>query len=235
MVDAEGDAVRFEKSKALELVTWLATHRTRSSRAAARTALWDLDVRDATFANVVSDARRSLARHLPPPSGEEWVRRTLTEELVLHDGVATDADVIRAHVAHARGRPPQEAMTLLRPAVDLVRGVPFSTTGYLWPDTEGIASDFVLLATSVTAEYARLALEVGDTEAVFWATGLGLNVIAGQETLIGLRMEAHAGAGDLSGVRVEWESYERTLDGDPWSDGEPAPKLVALRRQLLSR
>jgi hypothetical protein len=98
VVDAEGDAVRFEKSKALELVTWLATHRTRSSRAAARTALWDLDVRDATFANVVSDARRSLARHLRPPSGEEWVRRTLTEELVLHDGVVSDAEVTRVPV-----------------------------------------------------------------------------------------------------------------------------------------
>ena len=47
-------------------------------------------------------------------------------------------------------------------------------------------------------------------------------------------MRAHARAGDLSGVRLEWESYERVLDADPWSDGEPAPKLVLLRRQLLS-
>ena len=32
----------------------------RPVRTAARTALWELDVRDATFANVVSEARRSL-------------------------------------------------------------------------------------------------------------------------------------------------------------------------------
>ena len=38
----------------------------RASRSAARTALWDLDVRDATFANVVSEARRAMARHVPP-------------------------------------------------------------------------------------------------------------------------------------------------------------------------
>ena len=47
-------------------------------------------------------------------------------------------------------------------------------------------------------------------------------------------MRAHARAGDLSGVRQEWESYERVLNADPWSDGEPAPKLVLLRRELLS-
>ena len=75
---------------------------------------------------------------------------------------------------------------------------------------------------------------MGDVDGVFWATGHGLKVLPGHEELIALRMRAHARAGDLSGVRHEWESYERVLDADPWSDGEPAPKLVLLRRQLLS-
>jgi hypothetical protein len=35
-------------------------------------------------------------------------------------------------------------------------------------------------------------------------------------------------------VRQEWESYERVITADPWSDGEPAPKLVELRRALLA-
>ena len=56
-----------------------------------------------------------------------------------------------------------------------------------------------------------------------------------QSGLIALRMRAHAQQGDLSGVRVEWEAYERVLNADPWSDGEPAEKLVALRRELLSK
>ncbi len=47
-------------------------------------------------------------------------------------------------------------------------------------------------------------------------------------------MRAHHRTGDLSGVRLEWETYERVLDADPWSGGEPASKLVALRRELLS-
>jgi hypothetical protein len=69
---------------------------------------------------------------------------------------------------------------------------------------------------------------------VFWATGKGLRVLPGHEELIALRMRAHARAGDLAGVRQEWESYERVLVADAWSDGEPAPKLLALRRELLS-
>ena len=56
----------------------------------------------------------------------------------------------------------------------------------------------------------------------------------GHEELIALRMRAHACAGDLAGVRHEWECYERTLHADPWGDGEPAPKLVLLRRELLA-
>ncbi len=93
----------------------------------------------------------------------------------------------------------------------------------------------MLLATNVTAEYAKLALASGDVDGVFWATGRGLQVLAGQEALIALRMRAHAEAGDLSGVRLEWEAYERVINADPWSDGEPAPKLVDLRKELLAR
>ena len=70
---------------------------------------------------------------------------------------------------------------------------------------------------------------------MFWATSTGLRVLPGQEALIALRMQAHADAGDLSGVRLEWETYERVINADPWSDGEPAAKLVLLRRQLLSK
>ena len=235
VVDREEQPAKFERSKTLELVTWLVTHRARASRSAARTALWDLDVRDATFANVVSEARRAMARHVPPPGGEEWLRRTMTDELSLHDEVVADADVVRRRFERARAVGGTEAMALLRPAVELVNELPFTGTSYLWPDAEGITSNLVLLSTNVTAEYAKLALAAGDVDGVFWATGRGLRVLAGQEALIALRMRAHAEAGDLSGVRLEWEAYERVVNADPWSDGEPAPKLVALRRELLAR
>jgi len=228
-----GEAGSFERSKTVELIAWLTTHRDRATRSGARTALWDLDVRDATFANVVSEARRALARMVLPPEGEEWVARTLTEQLPVHDLVATDADLVEDRLAHARVQPPSQAIETLRPAVELVRDMPFAGTSYLWPDAEGITSNLVLLAITATAEFAGHALSLGDTDGVFWATGTGLRVLPGHEELISLRMQAHARAGDLAGVRQEWESYERVLVADAWSDGEPAPKLLALRRELL--
>lgn len=234
VIDGDGRSATFERSKALELIAWLTLHRDRSTRAGARTALWELDVRDATFANVVSEARRAMARLVEPPADLEWLGRTLTEVLPLHDAVVTDVDVVRRRLDLARVQPPELAIETLRPAVELIRDLPFAGTGYLWPDAEGITSNLVLLATSAATELAGHFLSMGDIDGVFWATGQGLKVLPGHEELIALRMRAHARAGDLSGVRLEWESYERVLNADPWSDGEPAPKLVMLRRELLS-
>jgi hypothetical protein len=232
--DTTGQPARFERSKTVELIAWLATHRDRSTRTGARTALWELDVRDATFANVVSEARRGLARLVPPPDGEEWVGRTLSEQLPLHARVVTDAELVRTRLDRARLQPPDQALRTLRPAVELIRDMPFAGTSYLWPDAEGITSNLVLLAMSAATEFAGHALSVGDIDGVFWATGRGLQVLPAHEELIGLRMRAHARAGDLAGVRQEWEAYERVLVADTWSDGEPAPKLLALRHELLS-
>ena len=233
VVDREGAPVAFERSKTLELVAWLATHRDRSTRSNARTALWEQDVRDATFANVVSEARRAMARCVPPPEGEEWVGRTLTDSLPLHSRVVSDADLVELALASARLQPPPEAIATLRPVVDSISGLPFEGTSYLWPDPEGLTSHLILLATTAAAELATHYLSVDDIEGVFAATGRGLRVLPGHEQLIGLRMRAHAGAGDHAGVRQEWESYERMIVADPWSDGEPSPKLVELRHELL--
>ena len=234
VVDRDGNGGTFQRSKTVELIAWLATHREQATRSAARTALWELDVRDATFANVVSEARRALGRLVPPPDGEEWLARTLNESLPLHARVVTDVDLIRQRVEHAQVAPPAHAIDVLRPAVEMIHGLPFAGSSYLWPDADGLTSNLVLLATTAAAELAAHALSMGDTDLVFWATGQGLKVLPGHEELIGLRMRAHARAGDLSGVRQEWESYERVITADSWSDGEPAPKLLDLRRELLT-
>ena len=200
----------------------------------ARTALWDLAVRDATFSNVVSDARRAMAKLVVPPTGQEWIGRTMNEDLPLHDMVVSDVDLLADRVAAARGLDPHDAIAVLRPGVALINGMAFEGTSYLWPDAEGITSAHVLLATSAAGELAGHYLAVGDIDGVFWATGQGLKVLAGHEELIALRMRAHALRGDLAGVRSEWDSYERAINADSWSDAEPSPKLVELRRELLS-
>jgi nucleoid-associated protein YgaU len=234
VVDADGRSAVFERSKAMELVVWLGLHRDYPTRSKARNALWELDVRDATFANVVSDARRGMARLVSPPDGEEWIGRTLTENLPLHERVLTDADLLEARLDYVRNLPALDVVEVLRPGVELVSGLPFAGTSYLWTDAEGLPSSMILLTTAACTVLGQAYLALGDTEGVFWATGRGLKVLAGHEELIGLRMRAHANAGDLSGVRQEWEAYERALHADQWSSGEPSPKLVELRRELLA-
>ena len=230
----DGEPVGFDRSKAQELVVWLTQHRRRPTRMSARTALWDLAVRDATFSNVVSDARRAMARLVVPPVGQEWIGRTMNEDLPLHDMVVSDVDLLADRVAAARGLDAHDAIAVLRPGVALVNGMAFEGTSYLWPDAEGITSALVLLATSAARDLAGHYLTIGDVDGVFWATGQGLKVLAGHEELIALRMRAHAFRGDLAGVRSEWDSYERAISADSWSDAEPSPKLVELRRELLS-
>jgi DNA-binding SARP family transcriptional activator len=234
VVSADGASVPFERSKALELVVWLAVHRERPTRSKARAALWETSVTAATFSNVVSDARRSMARVVPPPSDDEWVARTLTDEMSLHPLVLTDADLLALRVEAARRMPSYEAIDVLRPGLELVAGLPFESSSYLWPDAEGHTSALVLLATDAASELAAHYLALGDIDGVFWATGQGLKVLSAHEELIGMRMRAHAARGDRSGVRHEWESYERALAADPWSAADPSPKLVALRADLLT-
>ncbi len=231
---ADGAPVAFDRSKAEELVVWLSQHRSRPTRTAARTALWDLAVRDATFSNVVSDARRAMARVVPPPAGSEWVGRTMNEDLPLHDLVVSDAELLADRVAAARHLDTSAAIAVLHPGVALIQGMPFAGTSYLWPDAEGTTSALVLLATTAAAELAAHYLSIDEVDGVFWATGQGLKVLAGHEELIALRMRAYAHRGDLAGVRSEWESYERALVADTWAAAEPSPKLVHLRRELLS-
>lgn len=231
---ANGDLVGFDRSKAQELVVWLSQHRRRPTRSSARTALWDVVVQDATFSNVVSDARRAMARVVTPPAGQEWLGRTMNDDLPLHELVVSDTDLLADRFAASRGLDAPAAIAVLRPGVELIHGMPFAGTSYLWPDAEGITSALVLLATSAAADLAAHYLTIGDIDGVFWSTGQGLKVLAGHEELIALRMRAHAYRGDLAGVRGEWDSYERAVNADTWAAAEPSPKLVELRRELLS-
>ena len=233
LVDRAGSPVAFERAKALELVVWLVEHRGSGTRRGARAALWETEVQDATFANVVSDARRNMARLVSPAAGEEWIARSLDEQLVIHDQLVSDADLLVARVAHARGQPPREATSTVRAGLELVREAPFTASTYLWPDAEGVTSQVMLVITEAATLMAEHCLTAGDLNGVFWATGKGLLAVPGHEELIALRMRAYGSSGDLAGVRAEWASYERVLHADRWSAGEPALKLLELRRELL--
>jgi hypothetical protein len=235
-VDAEtrnGIPISFEKSKSLELLAWLTTHRERPTRVAARTALWEISVQDATFNNVVSGLRRGLASGSVGVDQIEFLPKTFTDHLSIHGSVITDVDVLNNAVSFVKNRGDRESWFGLLDALDRVRDLPFAGTDYLWPDSEGITSNFILSVITGSIMAAEHALQQGDTEGVFWATGQGLKVLHGHEELVALRMRAYGDAGDRAGVNAEWSSYERSLLHDSWSGGAPSPRIVALKRELI--
>jgi hypothetical protein len=234
VVNRRGEPAPFERAKALELVAWLAQHRARSTRTGARTAMWESDVRDATFANVVSDARRALASLAVAPDGQEWLGRTYGDHLPLHSLVVTDAELLAARLEHARRQEAAAAVATLREGLAGVHDAPYAGTAWLWPDGAGLPSNLTLLVTNAATLMAGRCLELGDHDGVFWATEQGMKVLPGHDELVCLRMHAHAAAGNLAGVRQEFESYERVVTADVWGDGSLSIKVVALRNRLLA-
>jgi hypothetical protein len=235
-VDAEtrnGVPISFEKSKSLELLAWLTTHRERPTRVAARTALWEISVQDATFNNVVSGLRRGLASGSVGIKQIEFLPKTFTDHLSIHGSVITDVDVLNNAVGLVKNRGDRESWFDLLDALGRVRDLPFAGTDYLWPDSEGITSNFILSVITGSVMAAEHALQQGDIEGVFWATGQGLKVLHGHEELVALRMRAYGDVGDRAGVNAEWASYERSLLHDSWSGGFPSPRIVALKHELI--
>jgi two-component SAPR family response regulator len=223
---AVGETVTFPRGRSLELLAWLVTHRDRPTRSAARTAMWDAEVRGATFNNVVSDLRRSLGS----VDGRLVLDRSPDDRLLLAPSVASDAELLESALVRFRRSP--DDVNELRAALGRVRDLPFSGSGYLWPDTEGITSSLVLLVVRASEALAGTALERGDIDGVFWATGRGLSVLRNHEGLVELRMRAHASRGDSSAVNEEWRSYERIARREGDLRAGPS-RMSALRDQLV--
>ena len=215
---ADGIKPTFEKSRSVELLAWLVTHRDRPTRAAARTAMWESDVQNATFNNIVSDLRTGLQAFYAG-TGAVGLEKSFDERLRVDTGIISDADLLdRAlHAYMTSNGEPQRSD--LRAALCMVREMPFLGADYLWPDPEGITSNIVHLIVSASRIVAEDALERDEFDEVFFATGQGLKVLRNHEGLIGLRMRAYAKRGDLAGVRHEWERYASSLD-ESWAEGE---------------
>jgi hypothetical protein len=180
--------VQFRKSKSVELLCWLALHRDRPTASAARTALWEIDVEDATFHNVLSELRRGLSS----VGHDDAAGRVNRQRLFLADGVVTDAELLRkvlreAELQERQSREFQEVIEKLLSVLQLVRGLPFADSGYAWADAEGITSTFVWLVTKAIDCVCDLADECGDEAAMLEATAAGLRMSPGEETFLARR------------------------------------------------
>jgi hypothetical protein len=194
VVDNNHSEVQFRKSKSLELLCWLSLHRDRPTVSAARTALWEVDVEDATFHNVLSELRRGLNSH--GITDAAW--RATKQRLALDPLIFTDAELFRrvllaidddeSELSTAR------ALEELCGVLALVRGLPFAGEDYAWADAEGITSTFVWLVTRAVETATQLAKHLNDDAALLAAATAGLRMMPGDERFSQLRDDSVSAA-----------------------------------------
>jgi hypothetical protein len=194
--------------------------------------MWETNVQNATFNNVVSDLRTALQASMDE-SEDVALGKTFDEYFALHPSVISDVDLLDAAVQSYCNNPDEHTRETLRSTLSLVRDMPFLGADYLWPDPEGITSNIVHLIVSASQLLAEDDLVRGNTKNVFAATGQGLKVLRGHEGLIGLRMRAYALEGNTSGVLQEWERYESVLRGQYGEQDWLSAQLRQLRDELL--
>ena len=226
----DGRRIVFNKGKAQELLIWMTEHRHASSRSGARTALWEGIIQDATFSNIVSEVRRALNAVVPLES-EEWVPRTFTDELLLHRGVVTDAEILDNALRRFQGDP-LNSVGNLKSALAATGNLPFSGANYVWADAEGITTSHVMKVVKAAVLLGEYAIQNDDTDLLFFATERGLRVLPGHEELVALRMKGHSRVGNRSAIKQEWESYARAVDADSWAGALPSPELEGLAHEL---
>lgn len=184
--DGAGRRVNFRKARALELLTWLALNRDRPLRSAARTAIWDSDISDSSFATVVSEMRRGLATLCPDLSSHHWSPPTYGDEIRLAREVCTDFDLLREALELFRLEPTTGAARL-REVIVQIRDLPFSGSNYRWPDVDGTTTQLVLSAVNAIDELVGWSMTVGSTREMIDVVAAGLRMLPGNEHLLELQ------------------------------------------------
>lgn len=155
-----GSRASFRKKRALELLVWLSLNRDRPRRSAARTALWHIDVSDATFSTVVSDMRRGLSELDTSLDRAEFLPTTYSDELLLSHRITTDYEMLRE--ALDAFRIDYSNYQALADQLAEIRDVPFSGTSYEWADLDGTTTRLVITAMQASQELAEFARAKGD-------------------------------------------------------------------------
>ena len=185
-INRDHTEVVFRKAKSVELLCWLAFHRDRPTIAGARTALWEIDVRDATFHNVLSELRRGLAS----AGVNNAVGRKTKHRLYLDEQIITDGDLLRAVLHSSERRAATVAVSELCGVLRMVRGLPFAAANYAWADAEGITSTLYWLVTRSIERVAALIETDRDKSALFEAAAAGLRMSPGDEAFTNLQSHA---------------------------------------------
>ncbi len=196
-----GDMSALEPSRrmaALALLAYMAAHDRPITADEIAGALWPLDAtkddingpQRKTVMNVLSRARAVLGY---TAAGKERIVYS-PQGYRLAGDVTSDWARFEKYVANARRQSPDEAMTSLRSALELVRGEPFggvlSSQFFEWVASEHLDMTFSAKAVDAAQDLGQFALDLGDLEGVVWAVEKGLQLEPTREELFVLWMHA---------------------------------------------
>lgn len=177
-----GVHVEFAKKRSVEVLSWLGMNVERPRRSAVRTALWDVEISDATFSTVMSDIRRGLSSVITERTRSEIFPPTFTDTIEIGVRLTTDFDLLRHALIEFRDNPSSHA--LLTHELSMIRDSPFAGVNYMWADLDGTTTRMVVLALDAACELATWAQSVGDVETCMSAVKAGLRVMPGHEELL---------------------------------------------------
>ncbi|BBG20667.1 putative large membrane protein (plasmid) [Actinacidiphila reveromycinica] len=148
------------------------------------------------------------------------------------DRVTSDWQLFQDLAAKGAASSGDHADDLLRAALDMVRGRPFSGVPprkYVW--AEHLAQDMIAAIVDVAATLGERRLALADPRGALWATTKGLDVAPEAEHLYRINFRAHHALGDHEGLERAAGQLERLCDA-LGSDMEDA--TVELLRSLLA-
>ena len=177
-----GQCAQFSKRRSLEVLSWLGMNQDRPRRSAVRTAIWDIEITDASFSTVLSDVRRGISDVVSHRSRQQVLPPTFTDAIELGVSVTTDFDVLRA--ALSAFRQDQSTATALLKELTSIRDIPFAGANYMWADLDGTTTRMVVTAVHASRELAEWARDKGKTDVCMAAVKAGLRVLPGCEELL---------------------------------------------------
>jgi two-component SAPR family response regulator len=183
--NSAGERATFAKKRSLELLCWMVLNRDRSTRSAARTAMWDLDVADSTFSTIVSEMRRALRRLDSRDLSQLLSRPTYSDSLPLSASVVADVELLDQAVHVAAADP--EGIDAVAHVLGLVRDVPFAGATYQWADLDGSTTRVIISVMQAVDMVISVGQQMGRADLVLAGTQAGLRVMPGDQRLLAIQ------------------------------------------------
>ena len=213
VTDRSGTELHFERSAAAQLLAYLVQHPNGVTIDSAMEALYpNQEPSKSRMYNLASCARKTLGESA---TGEAYVPRAVDGMLSLSERVGSDYEHFRALVRYAGKCEPQMAVDVLREALELVRGEPFTGRGLDWAFVSGAYTEVALAVDEAARAMAALALdELDSPEDAVWATQQGLAVSPRSTELHLLRLRAALARDDALEPDAVYQQYMSMMEAE---------------------